>query len=81
MYVCVYTHTHTHTAGEALTVPITVLALACLAGTPLVAGVPPALHSVLTLLALLSKASKKVQMMTPVVLRAWRPRSTWYSLS
>jgi NAD(P) transhydrogenase len=32
-------------AGESLTVPITVLALACLAGSPLVAGVIPALHS------------------------------------
>ena len=32
-------------AGETLTVPITVLALACLAGSPLVSAVTPALHS------------------------------------
>ena len=32
-------------AGDSLTVPITVLALACLAGSPLVAAVTPALHS------------------------------------
>ena len=32
-------------AGESLTVPITVLALACLAGSPLVSAVTPALHS------------------------------------
>ena len=32
-------------AGESLTVPVTVLALACLAGSPLVSAVTPALHS------------------------------------